>query len=277
MVSSDYTANTCKSLVITNSDSPLIFHIPHSSTIIPKELAHHFCCDSEQLKYEANIMGDLFTDELFAPLSARGSSITAQFSRIACDVERFDDDNAESMSKHGMGALYTHSATKNRIRFKNHNRQEALELLYKPHHKQFNQLVNQALEKHSQAIIIDCHSFPSTNRWYQPGFEDNQTLPDICIGTDAFHTPAYLRDFMHDFFQERNYNVAENQPFSGSITPIEHYGKTQNVLSIMIEINRNLYMDEIQFSKHNGFMTLLDTMNDLAEALVDLTSNQANA
>lgn len=275
MVSSDYTANTCKSSVIKNSDSPLIFHIPHSSTIMPEELTHHFCCHSDELKYEANIMGDLFTDELFAPLSAIGASITTQFSRVACDVERFDDDNNEPMSRHGMGAIYTHSITKNRIRFKNHNRQEALDLLYKPHHKQFNKLVNQAIKKHGQATIIDCHSFPSTKRWYQPSVENNQPLPDICIGTDEFHTPQYLRDFIISFFQEKNYTVKENLPFSGSITPLEHYGKTQQVLSIMIEINRKLYMDEIQFCKHSGFMTLLRTMNDLAEGLLDLQSVQS--
>ncbi len=272
MVSSDYSPSSGKSLVIKNSDSPLIFHIPHSSTIIPEELSEQFSCDPEELEYETKIMGDLFTDELFAPLSDTGSSITAKFSRVACDVERFDDDNAEPMSKHGMGVIYTHSVTKNRIRLKDHNRQRVLDLLYKPHHKQFNELVNQAIDKHGQAIIIDCHSFPSKKRWYEPSFEDNKPLPDICIGTDEFHTPQYLRDFMLTFFQERNYTVEVNLPFSGTITPLEHYGKTKNVISIMLEINRKLYMDEIQFSKHSGFKTLLSQMDDLAEHLSSLTA-----
>ena len=262
------TENPMNSLVVTHQKSPFIFHIPHSSTVIPKELENQFCCTPEALALETKTMGDLFTDELFEPLAQIGSSITAQFSRVACDVERFSDDKEESMSQHGMGAVYTHSFSKNRIRFESHNRQIVLEQFYEPHHAAFNQLVNQCLSTHDKAIIVDCHSFPSKKRWYEPGYEDDKPLPDICIGTDSFHTPKWLADLMVSFFAERGYSVELDYPFSGSVTPLEHYSKSQNVLSIMIEINRKLYMDENTFLKKEQFECILNDLRHLGKELL---------
>ena len=262
------TEDRMNSIVVTHEKSPFIFHIPHSSTVIPKELEDQFCFTPEALELETKVMGDLFTDELFEPLAQIGTSIIAQFSRIACDVERFFDDKEESMSKHGMGAVYTHSSSKNRIRFDNHDRQTVLEQFYKPHHEAFNQLVNQSLSSHDQAIIIDCHSFPSQKRWYEPGYEDDRILPDICIGTDSCHTPIWLADLMASFFAERGYSVELDYPFSGSITPLEHYSKSQNVLSVMIEINRKLYMDEHTFQKNDGFNRILEDIGCLGDILL---------
>ncbi|MGM0541627.1 MAG: N-formylglutamate amidohydrolase, partial [Pseudomonadota bacterium] len=153
-----------------------------------------------------------------------------------------------------------------------HDRQKVLNLLYRPHHEKFSELVDQTIKKNGQVIIIDCHSFPSEKRWYEPGFKDENPLPDICIGTDPFHTPKYLSALMLQFFQEQGYSVAENFPFAGSITPLEHYEKTPSVYSIMVEINRKLYMDEHLCSKHSGFSKLVTQMAMLGERMGNLPS-----
>ena len=40
------------------------------------------------------------------------------------------------------------------------------------------------------------------------------------------------------------YSTARDQPFSGTIVPMKHYRKDQRVQSLMIEINRWLYLGE---------------------------------
>ncbi len=39
-------------------------------------------------------------------------------------------------------------------------------------------------------------------------------------------------------------HVRVNTPYSGAITPLCYYGKEKRVISVMIEINRKLYMNE---------------------------------
>ena len=40
------------------------------------------------------------------------------------------------------------------------------------------------------------------------------------------------------------YSIAEDQPFSRTIVPMEHYHKDQRVPLLMVEINRWLYLGE---------------------------------
>ena len=40
------------------------------------------------------------------------------------------------------------------------------------------------------------------------------------------------------------YSTARNQPFSGTIVPMKHYRKEERVQTLMIEINRWLYLEE---------------------------------
>ena len=75
---------------------PLILHIPHSSLNIPDY--SNFILSKNEVDAEAIRMSDLYTDELFEGKS-EDYKIQADFCRIFCDVERFDDDAQEPMSK----------------------------------------------------------------------------------------------------------------------------------------------------------------------------------
>ncbi len=46
------------------------------------------------------------------------------------------------------------------------------------------------LKRKGKSLIIDCHSFPEKPFPY----EEDQSLerPDICIGTDSYHSPQRL-------------------------------------------------------------------------------------
>ena len=81
----------------------LILHIPHSSPYIPAY--DGFVVGKEVLNNEINLLTDWFTDELF---DLPFPKIVTHFSRVFCDVERFEDDALEVMSQYGMGMCYTH-------------------------------------------------------------------------------------------------------------------------------------------------------------------------
>jgi N-formylglutamate amidohydrolase len=61
---------------------------------------------------------------------------------------------------------------------------------------------------------------------------------------NSFHTPNKLIKISIAFFKERNLSLGVDYPFNGSIVPMEYYKKNRNVESIMLEINRKLYLKE---------------------------------
>ena len=100
-------------------------------------------------------------------------------------------------------------------------------------------------------MIIDCHSFSSVPLPYE--MEQSNDRPDICIGPDDFHTPKVLSSLALEYFQSKGYKTVANYPYSGSIVPLRHYGKNANVSSIMIEINRGLYLKPGTNEKNDNF------------------------
>ncbi|WP_068546544.1 N-formylglutamate amidohydrolase [Thalassotalea crassostreae] len=234
----------------------LIFHIPHSSTLIPEEYQYQFAIDDSELKSELNNMTDWFTHDLFHDASqSLGKELVFPISRLLVDPERFYNDDDEPMSKVGMGVLYSRTATGAPLKddkfIKDEYRSELLGKYYFPHHKRLFDLVNENLSESIRVLIIDCHSFPSKPLPY----EQERCYPrtDICIGTDAFHTPKNVTEELKRGFINEGLSVAINKPFKGTITPIDFYQKNPNVCSIMIEVNRAIYMNEKNITKLKSF------------------------
>ena len=123
-------------------------------------------------------------------------------------------------------------------------RKGILETYYRPHHQRLTAMVDAELALNQHALIIDCHSYPNKPL----PCDQNQTVfrPDICIGTDGFHTPAVLANFTYYFFRDRGYTVAFNLPYSGCMVPTAHYRKNERVYSVMLEVNRNAYKDSLE-------------------------------
>jgi N-formylglutamate amidohydrolase len=71
-----------------------------------------------------------------------------------------------------------------------------------------------------------------------------QQRPDICIGTDSFHTPAALTAALVEQFSRAGLSVKLNDPFAGALVPISRYRKDARVSAVMVEVNRKLYMEE---------------------------------
>jgi N-formylglutamate amidohydrolase len=59
-----------------------------------------------------------------------------------------------------------------------------------------------------------------------------------------FHTPDEVAAAFVTGFAGLGYDVALNTPFAGALVPLERYRQDQRVHSVMIEVRRDLYMDE---------------------------------
>jgi N-formylglutamate amidohydrolase len=243
----------------------VLLHIPHASTYIPEEQRSNILLDDDQLKEELLCMTDRYVDELFHVPGYE--MVVAPVSRLVCDVERFTEDAQESMAKKGMGVIYTKTHDGKQLRKECSAAQEAqlVRLYHAQNSLQLRRMVEDSLRDNGTALILDCHSFSSNPL---PCDED-QTVPrpDICLGTDALHTPPALLDWVRRFFASRGYSIGINTPFAGCYIPEGMYRISNNVLAIMVEINRSRYMDEATGEKLPSFSLLQNQMKEFVEVL----------
>jgi N-formylglutamate amidohydrolase len=235
-------------------------HIPHASTVIPPEVQETFVISETEIREELLRLTDAFTDALFADKLPGAPPIIHRVSRFVVDPERFEDDNQEAMAQQGMGAVYIRTTQGMPLRqeLSATERQHLIDAYYAPHHDALTQAVESVLDRYGTCLIFDCHSFPS-----QPlpcDLDQRVPRPDICLGTDAFHTPDWLFDALAKQFQQSGYTVEKNRPYSGTLVPLKFYATNPRVLSILIELNRRLYMDEQTGHPHQGYASLEETL-----------------
>lgn len=240
----------------------LILHIPHSSVQIP--IRSGYLLNDSLINAEILKLTDWYTDDIF--YSKEDICIITEFSRIFCDVERFSDDSQEEMAKFGMGVLYERTDDGEALRnITPALRDKLLKKFYWPHHDRLTREVEYQLKKFKRATIIDCHSFPEIP--FNCSENKDPERPDINIGTDLFHTPDELVGLTERFFRGFGLKVFIDKPYKGSIVPTKFYLKNSNVNSIMIEINRKLYIEEPSNNKSINYIEVKNIINKYLELL----------
>jgi len=248
--------------LIDKDESHILIHIPHSSLNIPSNMDDDYFLTKEELAKEAKIMADMFTDELFGNALNKYGGIKLDVSRVFLDVERFRDDDLESMATIGMGLAYTKTSDLKELRSLEYKK-EILDI-YDKYHLAFEKLVEKKLAKHNKCLIIDCHSFPSKPLPFQQG-QDYQGV-QICIGVEDFHRDDQFVKKVKKKFNGRfhNYKIEENIPYQGSIVPTKYYKKDPRVHSVMLEIDRSTYMDDRkQFKKNSNFTHIKNVLDEI--------------
>jgi N-formylglutamate deformylase len=251
----------------------VIFHIPHASTSIPPDVRTGIVLSDEQLAEETMKITDRHTDDLFGSHAQRDDIVLVYpVSRLVVDPERFADDAQEPMTAVGMGVVYTRTSGGIELRQEPslQERGQLLDTFYHPHHRRFAAAVDMELSRRERAIILDCHSFPARPLPYER--DQNPDRPDICIGTDAYHTPAWLTRGVEKCCRAEGVSYDLNRPFAGAIVPLGYYCKNSNVCSIMVEVNRRLYMDEARGTKSESYgacRLLVGRLVTAARAAVD--------
>jgi N-formylglutamate deformylase len=231
----------------------VLLHVPHDSTRIPEAVRHQFALSDSDLERELLLMTDHHTFDLFGGGVPDAQVIRAPVSRLVLDVERFEEDVREPMALRGMGVVYmkTHDGQLLRHALRDGQREKLLNDWYRPHHAALTLAAEKTLEDFGRVVIIDCHSFPSKPLPYE--IDQTPTRPQICIGTDAFHTPAVLASSFVDAFKAQGWTVGLNAPFSGALVPLRYYGLDRRAASLMIEVRRDGYLDETTGRPNESF------------------------
>lgn len=263
-------------------DAPFVFSSPHSGRNYPPEFLSASRLDPQSLRKSE----DCFVDDLFNGMPALGAPLLAAlFPRAYLDLNRepyeLDPELVrEPLPAHantqsirvagGLGTVARIVADGEEIyasRLPLAAVLERIEKLYFPFHVALARLVEITLARFGFAVLIDCHSMPSSNA--VPG---GGPRPDIVIG-DRFGASCDQRlvRMVREAFQRKGYDVQMNRPYAGGYIT-EHHGKpSRGVHAIQIEINRGLYLDERRLARTATYDALKTDLNEIFTQIMPAT------
>lgn len=218
-----------------------VFHIPHSSLNIPDYTG--YLLSKSEIHKENIKLSDLGTDEIFnfnntSKIITNEKTFIFPYSRLYCDVERLPDD-LEQMFKQGRGFYYTKTDDGRELR--DLTNKENVSNLFTEYHENFKRVVLEKVKNIGTCTIIDCHSFSERPFETDIDFGSGLTRPDFCLGTNS-HTPRWLVSGIYNKLKTKGYTVTENFPYTSSIVPLSEFEKNKGINSIMIEVNRKLFI-----------------------------------
>jgi N-formylglutamate amidohydrolase len=225
-------------------DSPVILHVPHSSRAVPADVRRGIVLGDAALERELDHITDAHTARIAATAAERCATMPWQFvnqlSRLVVDPERFPDEREEMLAA-GMGAVYTRTTHQEELRPAAHDGRPLIDRYFRPYTAAMTDAVTERLNAVGRAVIIDVHSYPTERLPYE--LHGDGPRPPICLGRDAFHTPAELLSRAEKAFAGFG-RTAVNSPFAGTYVPVKYYGNDPRVTALMIEIRRDVYMSE---------------------------------
>ena len=216
----------------------IIMHMPHVSLKVPKRFYKGLIISKDLFNKYNLEMTDLGIDIVSKDFKYK--KIKSKYSRLYCDVERFKDDNLEIMSKYGEGVIYTNLY--DGLLFHRHDNKYKNKVLkyYDKYHKKLDIITKQLLKKDDKLLILDCHSF--SDKMASHFFEE--PFLDICIGVEDNYYDEDILNIIINRINELGYTYKINYPYKGSLVPNCIYDGIikGNVVSIMLEINKKIYL-----------------------------------
>jgi N-formylglutamate deformylase len=237
----------------TTAPRPIVGHVPHASLRIPPGERAGILLDDDALAAELLRLTDRHTDRLFAwTRDLGGTLLVNRVSRLVVDPERFPVDAREPMARVGQGAVYVRTVHGDSLRAPGPDeRTRLLARWYEPYHAALGDLVAATLDAFGTCLVLDAHSFATVPLPSEP--DQDPDRPDVCLGTDPFHTPRALVSALADALGDEGFRVAVDRPFSGALVPLRWYGSDPRVTSVMLEVRRGTYMDEGTGEPLEGF------------------------
>ena len=260
---------------------PVLFNSPHSGSTYPRAFLAVSRLDIATLRRSE----DSFVDELIAGVVKHGfPMMRAHFPRCFVDVNRepyeldprmFDGRlpsfaNTRSMRvAGGLGTVARVVGDAQEIydqRIPVDDALRRIESLYKPYHRALRRLFSRLHRDFGAAVLIDCHSMPST-----AGHKDDRPRPEFVLG-DRYGTSCIgvVAEMVERTLRGLGYSVSRNKPYAGGFIT-EHYGNPAAGLhAIKLEINRALYMDERRYERAASFARLAADLEVLAQRLGEI-------
>jgi len=235
--------------------SCVLFASPHSGRDYPWSFLRQSILDEHTIRSSE----DAFVDQLFECAPEFGATfVCAGAPRAFVDLNRsaeeFDPALIDGVRRKGHNprvasglgviprvvangrAIYsgkiTHAEARRRI-----------DLYWQPYHDMVQKLLDQAHQRHGQAVLLDCHSMPheAMDGVARSGIK----RPDVVLG-DRFGASASsdVVDRVEAAFASAGFLVTRNTPFAGAYITQAYGRPARGQHAVQVEIDRSLYMNE---------------------------------
>ena len=263
---------------------PLVLSSPHSGSLYPSEFVSKSRLDLSDLRKSE----DCYVDELFSSAPMLGTPlIHARYARAFVDLNRepyeldpsmFDGplpayvNSTSPRVAAGLGTIARNVGTRRNIykqKLSFAEVEKRIDQVYRPYHNTLKKLIRDTVQSFDLCLLLDCHSMPSTG--LPTSFSSSSNRIDIVLGDrTGLSCSSLLTGAIEDFLSTKGYSVVRNNPYAGGFTT-EHYGDPANgVHAIQIEINRNLYMDEVTLERKPEFGRLRSNIESLISEIANL-------
>lgn len=263
---------------------PVVFASPHSGQDYSAEFVGASRLSPRQLRRSE----DSFIDEVFASAPEFGAPLLrAHFPRAYVDPNRSAYELDPNMFKDalpdyvttksprimaGLGTvprvvangeeIYPHKLEFAEVKAR-------IERHYVPYHETLAGLLRDTSDQFGVALLIDCHSMPSTGESGRNQFKS--PLADIVLGDcNGSSCHPLVTDAAEEICTAVGLRVARNKPYAGGYTTKFYGTPKSNVHALQIEINRSLYMDELRIERGPGLSTLTRQMRRFINAMTSL-------
>ncbi len=146
--------------------------------------------------------------------------------------------------------------------------QARIDNCWRPYHDAVAAAIDRAWQTHGYSIHVNCHSMPAVAQ-AQATDSPGEAHADFVIG-DRDGTTAHvaLSSLVCQHLESKGYSVAYNHPYKGVELVRRYSNPAQHRHSIQLEINRKLYMNELDRELIPNHTALRRDLRSLVELLL---------
>ncbi len=270
-------------VVRPNTDTPtipLVFDSPHSGFDYPDDMR---AVVSNKILRQSE---DAFIDALFGHVPVLGAVlIKATFPRCYIDPNRSIEDiqidaiegdwphpvvNSIKIKRgagliftkiHGEAVLYDRKLSVAEV-------EGRIENYWRPYHDALGAELDRLHSEHRQVWHINCHSMPAKGNIHAEDGEVERA--DFVLGDrDGTTCAPEFTKVVEEFLSGRGYDVAINFPMKGVELVRKHGRPDEARHSLQIEVNRRLYMDEVETTKNDRYAETASLLADMNAIVAD--------
>jgi len=267
--------------------TPLVLDSPHSGFAFPDDF------NSALSDFDLREGEDCFIDELYLPATERGIDLIAACApRTYIDPNRHEGDIDLALVEGGRWPREVVASGKARIgkalvwRTLDDGRpiydrklsvaeiERRIERFHRPYHRALVERIDATHARFGASWHINCHSMNAVGGAQAEGGA-GKARPDFVVGDrDGTTCNAAFTELVRSVLAGMGYDVRVNDPYKGVELVRAYSNPGERRMSLQLEINKRLYMDEATREKNAGFATLQQQLLTLIDAVLAHTQSE---
>jgi N-formylglutamate deformylase len=261
---------------------PVVLDSPHSGSVFPADFG------SVLSEFDLREDEDAFIDELYLPATERGVPlIAAQFPRTYIDANRHRGDVDLDLLEGGewpyeyvpsgkaaLGkALLWRTLDDGRAIYDRKlgvaEVKRRIDRFHAPYHQALIDRIEATHARFGASWHINCHSMNAVAGPQGEGGPGSARADFVVGDRDGTTCDAGFTELVRSVLAGMGYDVRVNDPYKGVELVRAYADPARRRMSLQLEINKRLYMDESARAKHAGFGALQKSLMTLIDVLVD--------